>query len=137
MDMGKIHDFCEARGNSRIRQALTLLYNFTTVTWKHRNETLHMTEAEALAVDIQSTDVVAIKHSYHAKPHLRRFDDRHLCDRPLDKLLRSSSSTQRRWLRMVRISTEAYQTDGGTKTTTTSFFARRTLDPGEPAHNGE
>ena len=133
MDMKKTKEISESRGNSRIQKALHILYEFTTVTWEHRNEMLHTTtENETLAVLIQSVDAGAIKH-YHRKPHLLRFDDRLLCGRPLPQLLRSSSSTQRQWLRMVRQSLEAYQTDGGTQTTLTSFFARRTAGPGEVA----
>ena len=121
LDMEKSNEVSESFGNSRIRKALQILYEFTTVTWEHRNEQLHTTEKEALAASIRLEDAAAIMH-YHGKPHLLRFDDRHLCDRPLLKLLRSSSSTQRQWLRMVQRSEEVYQTDGGIQTTSTSFL---------------
>ena len=83
----------EDRGNARIRKALSSIYEYTWKTWDSRNEVLHTKDKTTLAANIRSADCAAIKH-YHSKPHLLRFDDRHLCDRPLIKLLHGSSSTQ-------------------------------------------
>jgi len=90
----------------------------------HRNELLHTKESTALAVNIRSATAAEIKH-YHSRPHLLRFDDRHLCERPLSKLLDGNATTHRRWLRMVKKSIGISRQEGSTQTTMTSFFARR------------
>jgi hypothetical protein len=95
LDLESPTKYSESYGNARIRKALTCLYEYTQTTWENRNAAPHNKEANDLAVSIRSADALAIKH-YHGKPHLLRFDDRHLCERPLSKLLSGSTSTQRR-----------------------------------------
>ena len=102
------------------------------VLWEKRNAALHKKEANNLEVPIRSADAVAIKH-YHGKPHLLRFDNRHLCERPLSKLLSGSTSTQRRWLRLVRKSEDACSGEGRTQTTITSFFSTKISNNGDVA----
>ena len=123
-DIDNADKYCEAKGNARLRKAMSRIYEYTKATWEHRNAMLHTKDATAMAVSIRSAAQVEIKH-YHGRPNLLRFDDRHLCDRPLSKLLDGSPSTQRRWLRLVRKSMEADQRKGRTQTTMTSFFARK------------
>ena len=64
-----------AKANARLRKVLTSLYDYSRATWEHRNELLHTTESDALAVSIRSATHAEIKH-YHSRPHLLRFDDR-------------------------------------------------------------
>lgn len=122
-----INDSCtvsDDKVNGRLRKAMISLYEYTRATWLHRNELLHTTESNALAVSIRSATISEIKH-YHNHPHLLRFDDRHLCERPLTKLLDGSAATQRRWLRLVKKSIGISSTEGKTQTKMTSYFARR------------
>jgi hypothetical protein len=132
LDLESPTKYSESHGNARIRKALTCLYKYTQTTWENRNAALHNKEANDLAVSIRSADAVAIKH-YHGKPHLLRFDDRHLCERPLSKLLSGSTSAQRRWLRLAHKSEDAYSGEGRTQTTITSFFSKKISNNGDVA----
>ena len=124
LDMNDQTSCSDDRGNARLRKAISCLYEYTWKTWDSRNELLHTTDSTKLAATIRSADIASIKH-YHSKPHLLRFDDRHLCERQLTKLIQGSSSTQRRWLKMVRKSTEAYTQEGKTQMSITSYFERK------------
>jgi hypothetical protein len=124
LDMHNPLVYSEDKANARLRKAMSCLYDYSRAMWEHRNEMLHTKDNTALAASIRSTSHAEIKF-YHSRPHLLQFDDRHLCDRSLTKLLDGSLSTQRRWLRMVKKSTEISSRHGITQTTMTSFFAKK------------
>ena len=123
LDMNNSTTFSADTANTPLRKAMSCLYEYTRATWLHRNELLHTQEITALAVSIRSVVTAEIKY-YHSRPHLLRFDDRHLCKRPLSKLLDSNAATHR-WLRMVKKSIGSSRNEGTTQTTMTSFFAKR------------
>ena len=82
LDMQQSMAFSAAKANARLRKVLTSLYDYSRATWEHHNKLLHTTESDAIAVSIRSATHAEIKH-YHSRPHLLRFDGRHLCERSL------------------------------------------------------
>ena len=62
------------------------------------------------------------RQHYHSRPHLLWFDDRHLRERPLSKLLDGNAATHREWLCMVKIYW-CISSRGTIQMTMTSFFA--------------
>lgn len=113
------------KANACLRKAMTSIYDYSCATWKHCNDLLlHTKDSDALAISIRSVLPAVIKH-YHSRPHTLCFDDRHLCERSLTKLLDGSEATQRRWLRMVKKSVGAVKHQGTSQAVITSFFAQR------------
>jgi hypothetical protein len=107
-------------GDIRIKSVLRGIHAHTRRLWLARNTALH-SEREAEMADIRSQEVAEIRY-YYSRPHLLRAADQHYCTRSLNRLLSSSASTRRRWLRLVKRSS-AELTKGGTcQTRITTFF---------------
>jgi hypothetical protein len=109
------------KGAHRIRTIITALYTFTRTIWLARNKVLHEVDELTATTTAKTAEQIEISY-YHTRPHLLRFDDRHLCDRNLNQLLTGSSSTRRRWLRLVKSSVQTHAIDGKRQTTIQSFF---------------
>jgi hypothetical protein len=108
-------------GSHRIRKCIAAIHTFTRQLWLARNQLLHAATEETITATARTTAQIEVTH-YHQRPHLLRFDDRHLCDRNLHQLLTGSSSTRRRWLRLVKSSVQIHALDGQRQTTIQSFF---------------
>ena len=104
----------------RIRTCLSATHAYTRTLWLSRNSVLHAAPDEAQKATAQTSEQIEVSY-YHQRSHLLRFDDRHLCDRPLDKLLAGSSSTRRRWLQLVKSSVLIHAIDSQRQTTIQSF----------------
>jgi hypothetical protein len=87
-------------GAIRIRSLISSLYHYTEEIWIVRNARLHDQQDDTTAA-IRSTSAIEIRDAY-SNPDSLLFGDRHLCNQPLEKNLKSNSSTQRRWLRRIR-----------------------------------
>ena len=124
LDMLRFASFDEDNAIIRIRKVLRSLHEFTHTIWTERNTVLHNGDLTSEMANIYSTDVAEIT-SYHQQRHLLRFDDRHLCDRPLQSLLQGSAATRRRWLRLVKRSCATYAKEGQTQRTISSFFPQK------------
>ena len=124
LDMHHPHHVDTTAGASRMRQIIQATHVFTYETWLSRNSDLHQTDDADLAA-IRSAELAEIRY-YHGQPHLLQSSDRHYCSRSLDKLLTSSTSTRRRWLRRVKKSILDLQRDGTRQSLITSFFAPQT-----------
>lgn len=107
-------------GAKCIRRSLQALYSYTTGVWKTRNVALHDSE-NVLHRRLQSTMYDTIVYLHQHPDHLC-FDDRYLCDMSLEKLLRSSPSTQRRWIKRMKDSRVLHTRLGERQTLITSFF---------------
>ena len=108
-------------GEQRMRGLLRSFHGHTRRLWISRNSALH-SHSDATLMDIRSQEVAEIKF-FHNRPELLLSSDRHLCHRSLDRLLSGSSSTRRRWLRMVKRSTAEMTKDGTQQSRITNFFA--------------
>ncbi len=89
-------------GANRMNQVIKAIWEYTSSTWKSRNEVLHSQTLAEMAA-IRSTELAEIRQVFQ-NPGILSFADRHLCDRSLDTLVRGSASTRRRWLRRVKMS---------------------------------
>ena len=108
-------------GEKRMRNILRSLHDHTRRLWLSRNTVLY-SDADVTLADIRSQEVAEIKF-YHSRPELLLSLDQHLCHRSLSRLLSGSSSTRRRWLRMVKRSSADMTKDGTRQSRITSFFA--------------
>ena len=108
-------------GDQRIRGLLRNIHEHTRRLWISRNTVLH-SDSDATLADIRSQEVAEIKY-YHSQPELLLSSDQHLCHRSLSRLLSGSSSTRRRWLRMVKRSSADMTKDGTRQSRITNFFA--------------
>ena len=86
-----------------------------------RNSVLH-SDSESVLADIRSKEIAEIKH-YHSRPQLLLAADQHYCERSLSRLLSASSSTRRRWLKIVKRSSAELTKDGTRQARITNFFA--------------
>ena len=107
-------------GDIRIKSVLKGIHAHTRRLWTARNTALH-SEQETVLADIRSQEVAEIRH-YYSRPHLLRAADQHYCTRSLSRLLSSSASTRRRWLRLVKRSSAELTKDGTCQSRITSFF---------------
>ena len=107
-------------GEKRIRDILSKLHSFTLSLWKERNSVLHNQEDTDLR-SIRSAELAEIRH-FHENPSLLCLADRHFCERSLERLLQSSASTRRRWLRRVKKSAASHLRDGHRQSLLTSSF---------------
>ncbi|KAI2505996.1 hypothetical protein MHU86_8407 [Fragilaria crotonensis] len=112
-------------GAHRLRRStIRALYVYTTgVVWRARNSALHESEHDLnrrLHSNMHDTIL-----QLHRNPDQICFDDRYLCDMPLETLLKSSAATQRRWIKKMRDSQAMYTRLGEQQTLITSFFSRR------------
>lgn len=113
----------QTEGYNMMRRLIQAVHTYTVDLWKARNEKLHDRENEEMK-RIRSDNIAKICETYSQVQKLH-FDDRYLCDQPLENILGSSVSTQRRWLRRVRESQKLHTQMGKRQTFMTSFFARR------------
>ena len=107
------------KGEVRMKHIISSLGQHVRRIWIARNGCLH-DSADSDASKL-SSEAVEIEY-YHSRPHLLRLGDQHYCQRSLVKLLSSSSSTRRRWLRKVRQSSAELTKDGTQQALITSFF---------------
>ena len=107
-------------GEQRIRDILSKLHLFTLSLWQERNSVLHNREDTDLRL-IRSSELAEIRQ-FHENPSLLCLADRHFCERSLERLLQSSASTRRRWLRRVKKSAASHLRDGQRQSLLTSFF---------------
>ena len=110
----------QGAASQRIRCVLRSFHAHTRRLWISRNSVLHSSEIADMA-DIRSQEIAEIKF-YHSHPHLLLSTDQHHCQRSLSRLLSASSSTRRRWLRIVKRSSADLTKDGTRQTRLTSFF---------------
>ncbi|KAI2513278.1 hypothetical protein MHU86_1049 [Fragilaria crotonensis] len=110
----------ENRGEQEIRKITKLISDHFNRLWEARNAALHSNEEDELQ-QIRSEEANEVRY-YHSHPNLLKFDDRHYCDRPLDKILHGPKSTRRRWLRKVKKSVQAQEAQGTRQTLITSYF---------------
>jgi hypothetical protein len=108
------------QGKFRLRSIIDATHAFTRSIWLSRNSSLHDT-AHVEIRSIRDTEIAEIKH-YHSMPHVLPLHDQHYCSRSLDKLISGPASSRRRWLRVVKRSMAAYESDGSRQTLMTSFF---------------
>jgi hypothetical protein len=108
-------------GRHRIRKVLAAIHTFARQLWLARNSVLHADTEAATVTTARTAEQIEVRY-YHQRPHLLRFDDRHLCDRSLQQLMTGSSSTRRRWLRLAKSSVQIHAIDGTRQTTIQSFF---------------
>lgn len=109
------------KGAHRIRKCLAAIHTFTRQLWLSRNSVLHANTEAATIATTRTAEHIEVSY-YHQRPHLLRFDDRHLCDRSLQQLLTGSSTTRRRWLRLAKSSVTSHTQDGARQTMIHSFF---------------
>ena len=89
-------------GGNSIQHALKALHFYTTEIWAGRNEVLHGQTQQDIMLQHNLVDAAITR--YHNEPDLLLNADSHYCTQSLARLLRSSSSTKRRWLHRVKIS---------------------------------
>jgi hypothetical protein len=111
----------QPKGLQRLRTCISAIHIFTRTLWLARNSVLHEETQINNLNTARTAEQVEVSY-YHQRPQLLRFDDRHLCDRSLNKLLSGSSSTRRRWLRLIKSSVQLHAIDGKRQTTIQSFF---------------
>lgn len=107
-------------GVRRMYSSLNALFTYSMGIWKARNAALHESNDNAARKTRQDMSDT-IRWLYH-KPDQVCFDDRYLCDMHLEKLLSSSPSTQRRWIKRVKASKDLYTREGARQTLITSYF---------------
>ena len=112
-------------GACRMRRCTDALFKFSCGIWKSRNSALHESE-EATNQRMRSATADTIIYLHSQGDHICH-EDRYLCELPLDKILRSSPSTQRRWLKRMQDSKKLHTRRGERQTLITSFFRR--FDP--------
>ena len=111
----------QSLGDRRLRSILQTTHEFTIAIWLSRNSALHNLDDSTLA-EIRSSEFAEISHN-HNRPHLLPQHDQHYCSRSLlERLLASSASTWRRWLRTVQRSISEHDRDGARQSLLTSFF---------------
>jgi hypothetical protein len=109
-----------ARGNSVISKVLRALHTATREIWLSRNKSLH-DNSDELVKAIKSSEAAEIRH-FHSNPHLLPTDDQHYCERSLTKLLCSSHSVRRRWLKHIHHARATKLRNGLRQTNLTHFF---------------
>ena len=110
-----------ALGHNRLRRIHCLIFSLVNDLLKSRNTSLHGIQDNENR-ELRTAEQVEIAH-YHAHPELLRPGDRHYCERSLQKLLSSTSSVRRRWLKHTKNSRLRQLQDGKRQTTITQFFA--------------
>ncbi|KAI2499368.1 hypothetical protein MHU86_15080 [Fragilaria crotonensis] len=122
---------------NRIRQEdntasmhLSAIHKYVRAIWLGRNDTLHKHRDAANAIKY-SAESTEIRH-YFSDPLLLPAEDRHYVSNNLDKLLRSSPSVRRRWLRRVRTARNNMLKNGKSQLIRTFFPKATTTDPELP-----
>ena len=110
-------------GEQRMKRCLASLLEYSTGIWKSRNSALHDSK-DLENQRLRSLMADNISH-LHSQADLLCFEDRYLCEIPLDRLLRSSPSTQRRWLKRMHDSKALHTKMGERQTLITSYFRRQ------------
>lgn len=108
-------------GERRMRRCMDALFKFSRGIWKSRNSVLHESE-EAVNQRMRSATADTIIY-LHSQADQICHEDRYLCELPLDKILRSSPSTQRRWLKRMQDSKILHTRRGERQTLITSLFS--------------
>lgn len=90
-------------GGHRIQQVLRAIHRVITDIWCGRNDMLHERQAEQEAATLKHVVDTEISR-FHCEPDLMLTEDIHYCEQSLQRLLRSSASTKRRWLYRVKLS---------------------------------
>lgn len=113
-------EFDVPRAHTRLKRLVKDIHSYTRNMWLFRNEKLHSHKNTA-AETVWSTTQAEIKHFYF-KRELVSFEDQHLFRFSLDQLLRSSRSTQTRWLRRAKASAKRKRVESNSQTLITRYF---------------
>ena len=109
-------------GERQMSNTLKLLSTYSQGLWAARNAALHDSDNNAnqkLRFDMANSITYL-----HQQNDQMCFDNRYLCNMPLEKLLRSSPSTQCCWIKRMTESKELYTRQGATQTLLTSYVRR-------------
>ena len=112
----------QTKGLQSMKSTLDAIHAHCIRIWLSRNQALHSNDDDAVQ-EIRSAERAEIQ-LLHGQPDSMRTADRYLCSRSLQKLLDSSPSTCRRWLRRVKASRELHSKDGSQQSLITSFFGQ-------------
>jgi hypothetical protein len=121
----------EQRGNYRIHRTLSAIHTYIRAIWLGRNDVLHQNNDNANATKY-SAESTEIRH-YFKDPLLLPAEDRHYVSTNLDKILRSSPSVRRRWLRRVRTARSNMMKHGQSQLTIRHFL-RPSYQPDPEQH---
>jgi hypothetical protein len=108
------------KGEARMMQIMVAITSHVRRLWLSRNSVLH---SNTTTMEVNFSAEVAEIQYYHSRPHLLRTGDQHYCARPLSKILASSPSTRRWWLRKVKQSSADLTKDGTTQTLISTYFS--------------
>ena len=112
---------------SRLRHVMTTLHDLSLAIWKGRNEYVHRADAST-DLQLHRREDLEIQH-YHDHPEMLSHSDRHYCERPLQKILRSTPANRRRWLRQVKLSRHRRLKDLQSQSLLPQFFPRTVSAP--------
>ncbi|KAI2506574.1 hypothetical protein MHU86_7889 [Fragilaria crotonensis] len=107
------------RAHMRLRRLVKAIHVYTRSLWTCWNEKLHSRQSSE-AETVWSTSQAEIRHFYF-KRDLVSFEDQHLFRFSLDHLLRSSRSTQIRWLRCAKASSKPKRVERNSQTLITGY----------------
>ena len=128
MSMSSSIDRNIAEGSNRLRTLIKASSTLALTLWKGRNDVLHRSTDDGIKQANRLEDDVI--RDYYSKPELlSSFDQHYISSRPLAKLLTSSRSNRRRWLRQVQLSRARRLTSTGSQPTLFHFYSRTAVAP--------
>jgi hypothetical protein len=109
-------------GTCRLRHIMMSLHELSLALWKGRNDTVNRDD---ITTDqrLHRREDLEIQH-YYDHPEMLSTTDHHYCERPLQKILRSTPANRRRWLRQVKTSRHRRLQDLKSQSLMPQFFHR-------------
>jgi hypothetical protein len=117
-------DVQEGKGLQQIRGILQSFHVLTQQLWKSRNKILHDSQDEAQQT-IRDSERVEICALYSQSDSLPA-GDRHYCERPLESILKMTTTSRRRWLRYMKMAKARLTRDGQRQMLVTDFYRSST-----------
>ena len=116
------------KSNGRLRHVMTSLHKLSLAIWKGRNNSVHRADTST-DQQLHRHEDLEIQH-YHNHPEMLSVSDRgHYCERPLQKILRSTPANRRCWHRQVKLSHSRRLMDLQSQSLTPQYFHRIPLIP--------
>ena len=104
-----------------LRHSIQALHTYTDGIWRARNIALQHESDNQILLRLRSSMHDTIIH-LQKHPEMICIDDKYLCKMSLQTLLKSSSATQRRWIKRMCDSREMHTRLGERQTLITSYL---------------
>lgn len=113
-----------------INHNITAVQDYSMAIWRSRNDLLHASNPDSLAIVHASLNTASISQLYSVSSTLSSILQRSYFTLPLEDRLRQSPRQRKRWLRLARLATSHSSANGTRQQLLSTYYPHAPVPPG-------